>query len=226
VEVKTKPTVFVSYSREDKKYLDEVLPFLKQLELNEHIQLWTDRLLGVGEDWYCQLQQQMSHAKVAILLITQNFLASKFCKLEEVPVLLQRHRRGDIAVFPILVKDCLWDDEPWLRRLQMTPGDKPLAKQGEERDAVLTDVARQVREIALHGVKPPPKSLKSWPLDYFNLRRLPETGSLLFGRRNELAMLDKAWEEGESNVVVLTASGGVGKSTLIRVWCEMVAEDD
>ena len=84
----TRPTVFVSYCHKDKKYLDEVLPFLEHLELREHIRLWHDRLLGVGEDWYRQLEDQMRDAKVAILLITQNFLASKFCQLEEVPILL------------------------------------------------------------------------------------------------------------------------------------------
>ena len=36
-ETKPKPSVFVSYSHEDKKYLDELLPFLEALELNEHI---------------------------------------------------------------------------------------------------------------------------------------------------------------------------------------------
>ena len=62
------------------------------------------------------------------------------------------------------------------------------------------------------------------PTTTHNLTRMPQTGSLLFGRRNELKLLDKAWDSG-TNIVAFTAGGGVGKSTLARVWAEMLAED-
>jgi len=55
---------------------------------------------------------------------------------------------------------------------------------------------------------------------------LPETDDLLFGRREELNFLNKAWDEQQLNVVVLVASGGVGKSTLLRCWAEAMAEDN
>ena len=54
---------------------------------------------------------------------------------------------------------------------------------------------------------------------------MPQTGSLLFGRRNELKLLDTAWNSG-TNIVAFTAGGGVGKSTLARVWAEMLAEEE
>ena len=54
---------------------------------------------------------------------------------------------------------------------------------------------------------------------------MPQTGSLLFGRHDELKLLDDAWN-GTTNVVAFTAGGGVGKSTLARVWVEMLAEDE
>ena len=78
----------------------------------------------------------------------------------------------------------------------MIPSGKPLASQGEERDAELTEVARKVRDIALRGVKPPRTELRQWPASKYDLSRLPETGSLLFGRRKELALLDNAWDGG------------------------------
>lgn len=223
---KIRPTVFVSYSHKDKKHLDSVLPFLEGLELNERIELWHDRLIGVGEDWYRQLEGEMHDAKVAILLVTQNFLASRFCKFEEIPVLLQRQREGRLAVLPVLLEPCLWEEEPWLKRLQMIPTDGPVPQRGVRRKQILTDLARKVVEVADKGVAPPEKALENWPPEAYNLRRLPQTGSLLFGRRNELALVDRAWNEGGTNLVVFTAGGGVGKSTLCRVWCEMLAEDD
>ncbi len=225
---KNRPTVFVSYSHKDKRYLDdELLPYLKQLELNEHIKLWHDQLIGIGEDWYRQIEEELSGAKVAILIVTQNFLASSFCQLEETPVLLQRQREGKLALFPILWEQCLWDDEPWLKRLQMLGGGTPLDQlQAPNRRDFLTKLAREVRGVALEGVKMPATALEQWPREQFDLTRLPETGSLLFGRREELALLDRAWGDPAANVVVFTAGGGVGKSAVCRVWCEMLAEDE
>ena len=50
------------------------------------------------------------------------------------------------------------------------------------------------------------------------LAKLPSTGSDLFGRDAELSTLDEAWEDGETNVVTMIASGGVGKSALVNAW--------
>ena len=62
------------------------------------------------------------------------------------------------------------------------------------------------------------------PADRVDLTRLPETGSALFGRDDELKLLDAAWASGDgtatgqTRVVVFTAHGGVGKSTLVNHW--------
>ena len=104
------------------------MPFLDQLELNETIELWHDRLIGVGQGWYAEIADKLDNARIAILFITQEFLASRFCKLEEVPVLLQRARSGKLHLLPLLVAAaCNWESEPWLKRLQMWPPDtRPL----------------------------------------------------------------------------------------------------
>ncbi|CAK8719166.1 MAG: hypothetical protein CDV28_1266 [Candidatus Electronema aureum] len=61
---------------------------------------------------------------------------------------------------------------------------------------------------------PPPLSAK------FDLSRLPTTGSALFGRDDELALIDRAWQESGTNVLVLTAMGGAGKTSLLRKWID------
>ena len=112
--------VFVSYAHEDKEFLKkELMPFLRQLKLGEQIELWLDQLIGTGDNWYAEIADRLDHAKVAILLITPAFLGSKFCLHEEVPILLQRARRGELQVLPLFAKPSLWDNEPWLRRAQM-----------------------------------------------------------------------------------------------------------
>jgi tetratricopeptide (TPR) repeat protein len=61
---------------------------------------------------------------------------------------------------------------------------------------------------------PPPLSNK------FDLSRLPTTDSALFGRDDELALIDRAWQEDGCNVLVLTAMGGTGKTSLLRRWID------
>lgn len=221
--------VFVSYAHEDKAFLDkEVVPFLEQLELGEQIKLWDDRMIGVGEDWYAQIADQLDKASVAILLVTQNFLASRFCLHEEVPVLLQRARRGELHLLPLLAQSCNWKNERWLARSQMWPRDaKALNLHSKaKRQALLTEFA----ELVLKGVQTPAAPRTGGvsfdaPHPTHDLHRMPQTGSLLFGRRDELRLLDDAWNGGQTNIVAFTAGGGVGKSTLARVWTEMLAED-
>ena len=124
------------------------MPFLMQLKLGEQIELWHDRLIGIGEDWYAEISDRLDEAKVAILLITPAFLASKFCHHEEVPVLLQRARRGELKVLPLYAKHCLWDNEPWLRRIQMWPSYNRSVSEndGPTQDRLMTEFARSVRD--------------------------------------------------------------------------------
>ena len=114
------------------------MPFLDQLEMNDTIELWHDRRIGIGENWYAEIADRLDKARIAILFITQEFLASRFCKLEEVPVLLQRARSGKLHLLPIIAKPCNWKSEPWLKRLQMWPRDARALIGFEENDRLLT----------------------------------------------------------------------------------------
>jgi hypothetical protein len=51
-----------------------------------------------------------------------------------------------------------------------------------------------------------------------SISRMPVTGQYLFGRDEELRLLDALWSEHRVNVVTLIAFGGVGKSALMNAW--------
>lgn len=55
-------------------------------------------------------------------------------------------------------------------------------------------------------------------LDKISLSSLPCTGLNLFGRSKEIDVLDRAWEEQETNCLEIVAFGGVGKSSLVNSW--------
>jgi serine/threonine protein kinase len=55
--------------------------------------------------------------------------------------------------------------------------------------------------------------------------RLPVTGSDLFGREEDLAFLNGAWEDANVNLVTIAAWAGAGKSTLINHWLRTLAAE-
>jgi len=55
--------------------------------------------------------------------------------------------------------------------------------------------------------------------------RLPVTGSDVFGREEDIAVLDNAWTNPQVNVVTIVAWAGVAKSTLVNLWLRRLAAE-
>ncbi len=232
-----KTEIFVSYSHKDEKWKDMLQPHLEILKHYEGISYWDDRQIGVGDDWYSNIEEGMKNAKVAICLISANYLASGFIRNEEVPYLLDKLRKKEMLLIPILVDDCSWEFVPWLRSLQMIPRDgECLAIDYEGKESkILKQVAISVQKhigevsevILVQEVEGEP--IPKWvPLSEkdIDITRLPMTGAELFGRNDELNKLDKFWESEATNVVSFVAWGGVGKSTLINKWLRYMEEEN
>jgi serine/threonine protein kinase len=59
-----------------------------------------------------------------------------------------------------------------------------------------------------------------------SVARLPVTGGDVFGRDEDIAFLDAAWENRQVNVVTIVAWAGVGKSTLVNHWLRRLAGEE
>ncbi len=58
------------------------------------------------------------------------------------------------------------------------------------------------------------------------LSKLPTTGKDLFGRENELKIIDEAWSESHTRILCLVAWGGVGKTALANEWLNRMERDN
>jgi nucleoside phosphorylase len=58
--------------------------------------------------------------------------------------------------------------------------------------------------------------------DRISIARLPISGNELFGREDELKLLDDAWNNPNKNIVTFVAWGGVGKTALVNHWLKQV----
>ena len=121
------PKIFISYSHKDEKFKDELVKMLAGLQRRGVIDTWQDRRIEPGEEWFKAIKQAINECDMALLLVSADFIASRFINGEELPDLLKRREKEGMIVIPIIVRDCLWQSEPVLKDLQALPTDgKPV----------------------------------------------------------------------------------------------------
>jgi hypothetical protein len=145
----TTPTVFISYSHQDEKWKDRLLTQLRVLQQQSILELWHDRRIGAGADWYQDICKAMEAAHVAVLLISAHFLTSSFILREEVSRLLTRRQQEGLPIVPILVTPCPWRRVPWLAHMQLRPIDaRPLSAGNDHQiETDLTAVAEEIADL-------------------------------------------------------------------------------
>ena len=155
------PTVFICYSREDKRLREKVVSHLFVPSKQGLLDVWDDQRIGAGQDWFAKIQEAMQRARVAILLISHNFLTSNFILREELPKLLERREKEGMKIVPILLSDCDWQAVDWLAAMQMRPDPKvPLESlRGGKVNSALTKIVREVRELLASPKGPDPASV-------------------------------------------------------------------
>ena len=146
--------VFISYSHKDERWRERLVKHLGVLQREGLLDLWDDRRLAAGDDFLHQIQAHMLLARVAVLLISADFLTSEFIRTEEVPRLFDQHVKEGMTIYPLLVRDCAWQEVPWLARMQLRPPDaKPVNRRGKA-DEILANVAREIASMVRGGPIP------------------------------------------------------------------------
>lgn len=87
------PRVFISYSHADKRHLDE----LRKILQTHGFECWDDGCIDPGTLWRDEISAALDEAQAGVLLVTHNFLGSRFIQRVELPRLLKKHRaRGTL----------------------------------------------------------------------------------------------------------------------------------
>jgi hypothetical protein len=95
--------VFVSYSHKDKRWRDEFLDHLKPYLRNGSVTAWSDKEIAPGSQWFEEIQRALRRTRVAVLLVTHNFLASDFIHEHELTPLLKEAASSGVRVLWIPV---------------------------------------------------------------------------------------------------------------------------
>lgn len=152
--------VFISYSHRDEVEKDELVAHLGVLKHAGLIETWSDDQINAGSNWEGSIVEAIKHARVAIMLITANFLNSEFILQSEVPQLLQRRQQEGLIIVPVLARACAWRAVDWLRQLQVFPhtGIPIWSNGGSFVDENLSEIAEYIVSVVDVNGLPPERS--------------------------------------------------------------------
>jgi hypothetical protein len=141
----TRDQVFVSYCHKDALWLEKILVHLRPLERRGIVDVWSDRRIESGDVWRKEIAAALARARVALLLVSPDFLASDFIDSEELPPLLAAAERCGCRVIPVLVRPSLFESIPELACFQGVPVGDTLSELSEpEVDRVLAELVRKL----------------------------------------------------------------------------------
>ena len=136
--------VFVSYSHRDQDWLDRLKVHLAPYLRGEGLHLWDDSRIKPGTSWASEIQQELSRARAAVLLVTPDFLASDYVHTVELPAILTR-ANSDLAVLWIPIAPSAYEATP-LRQFQaLHDPSKPLSTLSRpKQEAAFVEIARRI----------------------------------------------------------------------------------
>lgn len=140
-------SAFVSYSHADAKLKSELLKHLSPLVRLNLVSHWHDGEIKPGDHWEKAIADKLTSAKLVLLLISSDFIASDFCYDKELGVALERDKNKTARVLPVILRPCLWSELPFGELQATPPAVKPVTSWSSPDEAMM-EVAKAVREAA------------------------------------------------------------------------------
>ena len=138
--------IFICYAHSDRSWLERVKVHLSPLEREHDIVVWEDTRTAPGSKWREEIKDAIGRTDVAILIVSADFLASDFIRMNELPPLLRAAQEGGMIVLPIIVKPSFINYIPDLAQFQAVNYlSEPLVSMSEgQREEVLVKVAETI----------------------------------------------------------------------------------
>lgn len=144
---KVRDKVFVSYSPLDDNFLKEIKKHFKPFE--DQINFWDNSKILPGQNRKAEIQSAIDQTKVAVLLLSADFLASDFIISNELPSLLKIAENDGAVILSVILKPCLFEVIEGINQYQtMNPGNTPLLKMDDiQKEELYVNLVRQTQRI-------------------------------------------------------------------------------
>lgn len=143
--VGTPVRIFYSYSRRDESPLVELNDHLLRLKGDTPIEIFWYRDLSPGAERHPETVTRLEEADVILLLVSPDFLVSRYCQQIELPTSLTLHNCGLAVVIPVIIRECSWQ-ETALARLQAISAGAPICE-SKDREAAWAEAAGSIFQM-------------------------------------------------------------------------------
>ena len=137
--------VFFSYAHKDEEFKDELVKHLSILKRQGAIAAWHDREISAGTEWAGEIDAHLNSARIILLLISSDFLASDYCYDIELTRAMERHANREARVIPVILRDVEWQGAPF-GKLQALPKNAKPVTRWANLDAAFTNIAQGIRK--------------------------------------------------------------------------------
>jgi len=146
--------VFFSYAHKDEHLRDQLANHLSILKWQHIITEWYDREISAGTEWAGKIDAHLNTARIILLLISSDFLASDYCYSIEVTRAMERHAAGEACVIPVILRPVVWQGAPF-EKLQALPKNAIPVISWSDIDEAFTNVAEGIRKV-VEEISPAP----------------------------------------------------------------------
>lgn len=145
-EETTMSKLFFSYSHADEALRDRLEVHLSLMKIQGLIETWHDRGITAGSNFSEAIDENLESANVILLLVSADFLASRYCYSVEMKRALERHEERAARVIPVILEPCDWHTAPFGKLLAVPKDGKAVTTWANQAEA-WTDVVRQIRKV-------------------------------------------------------------------------------
>jgi internalin A len=99
--------IFVSYSNKDRELRELLVDGIKSHLDNKTVKykLWSDTAIDMGANWKAEIDKALQESKVAIILVSASFAASKFIKEYELAEFFKKKKEDGYLILPVLIRN-------------------------------------------------------------------------------------------------------------------------
>jgi internalin A len=149
------PEVFISYSHKDKKWRDDLDTHLKPYLRDGSITSWSDQQIGPGSQWFREIQSALTNSKIAVLLVSPDFLASDFIHEHELAPILKEAEQGGVKILWVPIRDSAYRRTPLNNCQAVLSPNTPLAAMTRaKRDQAWVTICEEIGKAVTPPVGP------------------------------------------------------------------------